>query len=87
MKTMGFVISRKNNEKRRAILPADLKQVAHPERLYFEQGYGEVLGLSDEDYRAMGVNIDTRDEVLSCDEIVEVKRGFVHYFDQLEEGQ
>lgn len=87
LKTMGFVISRKNNEKRRAILPADLKQVAHPERLYFEQGYGEVLGLADEDYRAMGVHIATRDEVLSCDAIVDVKLGFADYFDQLEDGK
>ena len=87
MKTMGFVISRKNNEKRRAILPADLKQVAHPERLYFEHGYGEVLGLTDEDYRVMGVNMSTREEVLSCDAIVDVKLGFADYFDQLEEGK
>ena len=87
MKTMGFVISRKNNEKRRAILPADLKHVSHPERLYFEHGYGEVLGLTDEDYRVMGVNMSTRGEVLSCDAIVDVKLGFADYFDQLEEGK
>ncbi|WP_341963275.1 N(5)-(carboxyethyl)ornithine synthase [Planococcus maritimus] len=84
---MGFVISRKNNEKRRAILPADLKHVSHPERLYFEHGYGEVLGLTDEDYRVMGVNMSTRGEVLSCDAIVDVKLGFADYFDQLEEGK
>ncbi|WP_422124718.1 N(5)-(carboxyethyl)ornithine synthase [Planococcus sp. X10-3] len=84
---MGFVISRKNNEKRRAILPADLAQVAHPERLYFEQGYGKVLGLTDEDYSDMGATIATREQVLSCDAIVDVKLGYADYFDQLEDGK
>ena len=87
MKTMGFVISRKNNEKRRAILPVDLAQVAYPERLYFEQGYGEVLGLTDEDYSDMGATIATREEVLACDAIVDVKLGYADYFDQLEDGK
>ncbi|HSJ37922.1 MAG TPA: N(5)-(carboxyethyl)ornithine synthase [Planococcus sp. (in: firmicutes)] len=84
---MGFVISRKNNEKRRAILPVDLAQVAHPERLYFEQGYGEVLGLTDEDYSDMGATIATREQVLACDAIVDVKLGYADYFDQLEDGK
>ncbi|MBT2581183.1 N(5)-(carboxyethyl)ornithine synthase [Planococcus sp. ISL-109] len=87
MKTIGFVISRKNNEKRRAILPLDLAQVEHPERLYFEQGYGDVLGLTDEDYSDMGATIATRDTVLACDAIVDVKLGYADYFDQLEDGK
>lgn len=87
LKTMGFVISRKNNEKRRAILPEDLAQVKNLGQLYFEQGYGEVLGLSDEDYRVLGVNIATREEVLACDAIVDVKLGYADYFDQLEDGK
>lgn len=87
LKTMGFVISRKNNEKRRAILPADLVRVKHVAQLVFEQGYGEVLGLSDDDYRAMGARIASREEVLACDAIVDVKLGNADYFDQLEEGK
>lgn len=87
LKTMGFVISRKNNEKRRAILPTDLTQVKHVAQLVFEQGYGEVLGLSDDDYRKMGARIASREEVLACDAIVDVKLGNADYFDQLEEGK
>ena len=87
MKTMGFVISRKNNEKRRAILPVDLEQVKHAAQLVFEQGYGDVLGLSDDDYRAAGAQIATREEVLKCDAIVDVKLGNADYLDQLEEGK
>ena len=84
---MGFVISRKNNEKRRAILPVDLEQVKHAAQLVFERGYGDVLGLSDDDYRAAGAQIATREEVLKCDAIVDVKLGNADYLDQLEEGK
>ncbi|MGX7595128.1 N(5)-(carboxyethyl)ornithine synthase [Planococcus plakortidis] len=84
---MGFVISRKNNEKRRAILPQDLAQVQHAAQLVFEEGYGDVLGLSDEDYRAVGAQIATREEVLKCDAIVDVKLGNADYLDQLEDGK
>ena len=87
LKTMGFVISRKNNEKRRAILPQDLVQVQHAAQLVFEEGYGDVLGLSDEDYRAVGAQIATREEVLKCDAIVDVKLGNADYLDQLEDGK
>ena len=45
MKTAGFPISRKENEYRRAIVPVHLKNIEHPELLYFEKGYGEVFGL------------------------------------------
>ena len=84
---MGFVISRKNNEKRRAILPQDLAQVQHAAQLVFEEGYGDMLGLSDEDYRAVGAQIATREEVLKCDAIVDVKLGNADYLDQLEDGK
>jgi len=45
MKTVGFLISHKNNEKRRAILPEDLVCINRPENMYFEKGYGECLGI------------------------------------------
>lgn len=34
-KTMGLVISHKNNEKRRAILPEDVKRLRNPDMLFF----------------------------------------------------
>lgn len=83
MKTIGFVISHKNNEKRRAILPADLKNVRHPEQLYFEEGYGESVGYPDSEYAACGVHIVSRAEALDCDAIVDVKLGDADYLDQL----
>jgi len=56
MKTMGFLISKKENEKRRALIPNGLLNVRNASYLYFEKGYGEILGYSDEDYHKMGAH-------------------------------
>jgi len=60
MKTMGFVISHKNGEQRRAILPEDAAQLRHPGQLYFESGYGVSVGASDEEYIAAGCHVVSR---------------------------
>lgn len=73
MKTIGFVISRKENELRRALVPTDLSKIKHLHNLYFEKGYGEILGYSDEDYRKMGVNIIEREIVYEQDIICNPK--------------
>ena len=87
MKTMGFVISHKNNEKRRAILPEDIKTLKYPENLLFERGYGESLGYSDRNYEEVGVNIVDRNEVLRCDIITDVKLGDADYLNEIENGK
>jgi len=73
MKTIGFVISRKENELRRALIPTDLSKIKHVHSLYFERGYGEILGYSDEDYRKMGVSIVDREIVYKQDIICNPK--------------
>ena len=50
MKTIGLIISHKENEKRRALVPGHAKCLKHPECIFIEKGYGNVLGYSDEDY-------------------------------------
>ena len=55
MKTVGLPISRKENELRRSIVPEHLANVKNCGQLYFEKGYGEVLGYSDADYEKYGV--------------------------------
>lgn len=37
MRTIGFPISDKENENRRAILPTDLMKIRHPECIYIEK--------------------------------------------------
>ena len=41
IKTVGFPISSKENEKRRAIVPDDIITLKHPELLFVEKGFGD----------------------------------------------
>lgn len=82
MKTIGFIISHKNGEKRRAILPADIKiNVRNPQQLYFETGYGESVHITDDEYKAVGCHIVSREKALNCDVIADVKLGDAEYLD------
>ena len=85
MKTMGLLISHKNGEKRRALLPEQVKHLAHPELLYFEKGYGESVGYSDDEYISAGAQVVPREEALTCDIITDVKLGDADYLDSLDD--
>ncbi|MGG4180038.1 N(5)-(carboxyethyl)ornithine synthase [Virgibacillus pantothenticus] len=87
MKTMGFVVSKKENEKRRALLPQQIKFIKNKGSLFFEEGYGEVLGYNDKDYIKEGVNIASREEVLKKDIICDPKIGDAEYLKDLTPGQ
>jgi N5-(carboxyethyl)ornithine synthase len=87
MKTVGFPISHKENENRRAIVPDDISKIYHPEALYVETGFGEVLGISDEEYRAAGCNVCSHEEVLAQDIICDPKVGDGDYLEHLHKGQ
>lgn len=87
MKTMGFLVSHKSGEKRRAIIPSDLATVQNREQLFFERGYGESIGVTDEEYKNCGVNIVSREEVLNCDILTDVKLGDADYLEQLTDGK
>lgn len=80
---IGFPISPKEHELRRALLPQQVAQLAHPEKCLFERGYGRVLGISDDAYRATGATITSQDEVLACPTIVEPKIGDAPYLHTL----
>ena len=84
MKTVGFPISHKENEYRRAIVPEHLKNIEHPELLYFEKGYGNVLGIEDSEYEACGSYITSHDEVLLKDIICDPKIGDADYLAELD---
>ena len=86
-RTMGLVISHKNSEKRRAILPEDVKCLRNPECLFFEQGYGDSVGHPDAEYLSAGAHVVSREEALGCDVITDVKLGDADYLDGLEEGK
>lgn len=86
-RTMGLLISHKNNEKRRAILPEDVKRLRHADMLFFETGYGDSVGHADQEYIEAGAHIVTREEALKCDIITDVKLGDADYLDELEDGK
>ena len=83
MRTIGFPISHKENEYRRAILPQDVMKIKNADYLYFEKGYGEVLGISDSEYEKLGCKICSRKEVLKKDVIVDPKVGDGDYLNEL----
>lgn len=85
MKTIGFPISHKENEERRAIVPNDIKIISNPENIYIEKGFGEVLGISDGEYVRMGCQVVERDRVLTQDIICDPKIGDADYLSQLNE--
>ena len=87
MKTIGFVISRKENERRRALLPEDLLQVKHAECVYVESGYGDILGYNDEDYRRCGACVCSREEALTKNIVCDPKVGDAEYLSTLCSGQ
>lgn len=57
MNTIGFAIPLKENEKRRAILPTDIAKLRHPEYIFVEENYEEVLGIDDDEYQKLGVHV------------------------------
>jgi len=73
MKNMGLVISRKENEKRRALLPADVAQIKHKDHLFFEEHYGDIVGATDDDYIAAGAHVVSRAEAFTKDIICGIK--------------
>ena len=87
MKSIGFVISHKNNEQRRALLPEDLVHVRHHRKLFIETGYGGAVGYMDKDYEEFGVQIVSREEALKCDIITDVKLGDADYLGEIERGK
>lgn len=87
MKTIGFPISLKENENRRVILPEHIKLLSNPNNLYFEKGYGEPLGISDEEYLSAGSNVVSRSETLNQQIICDPKVGDAEYLEDLESEQ
>lgn len=87
MKTVGFPISRKENENRRALIPQDIAKLKHPQQLYIESGYGIPLGYSDSDYIAYGCHITDFASVISCDIICDAKIGDEPFLNDLKPGQ
>ena len=86
-KSVGFPISTKENEKRRALIPKDISIIKNKDLIFVEKGYGDVLGYNDANYREYGINICSKEEVLFKDIICDPKIGDADYLDSLKENQ
>ena len=73
MRTIGFVVSSKENERRRALLPEHLQSVRHRSSLVFESGYGHHFGIQDDEYRALGCAVASRESVHQCEVVCNPK--------------
>lgn len=87
VKTVGFVISSKENENRRGLLPVDINRLEYKSGLYFEKDYGEVMQISDQEYQNLGCHIVSREEALSQNIVSDPKIGDADYLNQLRPGQ
>jgi N5-(carboxyethyl)ornithine synthase len=85
MKTIGLVISKKNNEQRRALIPQHIESIKYPEQIFIEDGYGAVLGYSNDDYTKFGGKVADRNEILSKDIICDPKIGDAEYLRDLKD--
>lgn len=83
MKNIAFVISTKLKEKRRAILPKDLKKIKNISNVFIESGYGHSLGYTDLDYSILGCKIAKREQLLTKEIICDLKIGDANYIEQL----
>lgn len=73
MRRIGFVISGKENEGRRALIPKDIMKVRHKEYLCFEEGYALHMGVPDSAYTSFGCSIRPTHEVYQCEVICNPK--------------
>lgn len=83
---IGFPITHKENEGRRALVPKDLSKISDPTSLVIESGYGENLGFDDGSFARFGVTVGTHEEVLACDIVIDAKIGDADYLLDLNEG-
>lgn len=83
MNTIGFPVSDKANENRRALVPSDVVNLNRPEYIYVEKGYGDILGYSDEEYIQAGAKVVSKEDVLKKDIICDPKIGDAKYLSDL----
>lgn len=83
-KTVGFIISHKENENRRALIPNDIKKIKNSSSIFIEENYGKVLGFSDEEYLSQGIGgVCCREEILDKDILCDPKIGDGDYLEQI----
>jgi len=73
MNRIGFPKPKMKEEERIALLPDDIKNIEHPEFLYFQKGYGLKYEFSDDDYKQTGSNIVDEREAYNLEIMCQAK--------------
>jgi N5-(carboxyethyl)ornithine synthase len=86
---IGFVIPKKENEYRRALLPNLIfNKAINTSMIYIEENYGLPFGIPDEDYLKLGINILNREKIFEiCEIICDPKIGSTMDKDLFHKGQ
>ncbi len=83
MRKIGFISSRKENEKRKGIVYEDVLKIVNKSNLYFEKNYFLDFGIKDEEIVKLGCNIATFEEIIEkCDVLIDPKIGDSNSLDQ-----
>ena len=85
MKNIGFLKSIKENEKRIALLPKDIKHIKNKSELFFEKNYAIELGIDDLEYIKLGCNVVDRQEIMRKDIICDPKIGDSEYLKKIKD--
>lgn len=85
MKTIGFLKSDKENEKRISLYPRDIKNIKNKEYIYIEENYGADCNILDEEYMLAGCKVVPRNEILKKDIICDAKIGDAGYLKDIKE--
>lgn len=85
MKTVGFLKSDKENEKRLAIVFEDVKKINNKEFVFFENGYFDDFKISKEELGKYNIKFLPRKEILTKDIICDPKAGDSSYINKLKE--
>ncbi len=80
MKKIGFLKPKKENEKRIALLPDEVKKIKNAGHLFFEADYGKDLNFSDADYTSAGATVCDRKDIFSADIICDFKMPLIEDF-------
>lgn len=75
MNSIGFAISEKENELRRAITIEDFLKIKNKNNIFFEKGYFDILGCTDNTAKKLGANFLPKQEIYKCNIIIDPKIG------------
>jgi len=83
---LGFIKPNYTGEKRVALLPEHIQNFEN--ELVIETGFGEYLNISDDEYKAKGCTIRSREEIfMECDTLFNLKLIQPTDYDKLRKGQ